>query len=81
MLLRVATKRGFTTAEVEKVIQDSSWEPAELGRLQCRKKFLFVREWNGKVYETKQVRPIFVEQADEILVITVYTLRGFKFAI
>lgn len=71
--LSYTTKRGFTTAEVEKAIQDSSWEPTELGRLQCRKDFPFGREWNGKVYETKQVRPIFVEQTDEILVITVYT--------
>ncbi len=71
--LSYTTKRGFTIAEVEKAIQNSSWEPAELGRLQCRKNFPFSSEWNGKVYETKQVRPIFVEQADEILVITVYT--------
>jgi hypothetical protein len=35
--------------------------------------FAFGREWNGKVYQTKQIRPIFVEEADEILVITVYT--------
>jgi hypothetical protein len=28
--------------------------------------------WNGKVYPTKQVRPIFVEEAEEILVATVY---------
>jgi hypothetical protein len=71
--LSYTTKRGFTTTEVEKAIQNSSWEPAELGRLQCRMNFPFGSEWNGKVYETKQVRPIFVEQADEILVITVYT--------
>ncbi|MGO9269362.1 MAG: hypothetical protein ACLQOO_03725 [Terriglobia bacterium] len=30
------------------------------------------REWNGKVYATKRVRPIFVEEAAEILVVTVY---------
>jgi hypothetical protein len=29
-------------------------------------------EWNGKSYSTKQVRPIFVEEADEIVVVTVY---------
>ncbi len=71
--LSYTTKRGFTIAEVEKAIQDSLWEPSELGRLQCRKNFPFGREWNGKIYETKQVRPIFTEQTDEIIVITVYT--------
>jgi ABC-type glucose/galactose transport system permease subunit len=28
---------------------------------------------NGEVYATKQVRPIFVEEAGEIVVVTVYT--------
>jgi len=67
------TKRGFTMAEVEETIRGSSWEPAELGRLQCYKDFPFQREWNGKVYAAKRVRPIFVEEADEIVVVTVYT--------
>ncbi len=71
--LSYTTKRGFTIVEVEKAIQDSLWEPSELGRLQCRKNFPFGREWNGKIYETKQVRPIFTEQTEEIIVITVYT--------
>jgi hypothetical protein len=35
--------------------------------------FPFGKEWNGKTYRTKQVRPIFVEEAGEILVVTVYT--------
>jgi hypothetical protein len=28
---------------------------------------------NKKVYATKEVRPIFVEETDEIMVVTVYT--------
>jgi hypothetical protein len=36
--------------------------PAELGRLDCRRNFPYGKEWNGKVYATKQVRPIFVEE-------------------
>lgn len=27
----------------------------------------------GKVYATKQVRPVFVEEATEVVVVTVYT--------
>lgn len=37
------------------------------------------KTWNSKWYTTKKVRPIFVETATEIMVITVYTyyfLRG-----
>jgi len=67
------TSRGFTPDEVAEAIRSSQWTPAELGRLECRKDFPFGREWNGKTYATKQVRPIFVEEESEILVVTVYT--------
>jgi hypothetical protein len=64
--------RGTTEEEIAEAIRTTPWEPAELGRLECRKDFAYGREWNGKFYETKQVRPIFVEEADEIVVVTVY---------
>jgi hypothetical protein len=65
--------RGFTVAEVEQALQTSTWQPGERGKLQCRKDFAFESTWNGKWYRTKQVRPIFVDDPDEILVVTVYT--------
>ena len=71
--LGYAAKRGFTSSEVEETIQSCPWKPAELGRLECTKSFAFKREWNGRTYATKQVRPIFVEAPDEIVVVTVYT--------
>jgi hypothetical protein len=71
--LSYIAKRGFTPAEVEDTIWTSRWEPAELGRMECRKTFAFNRQWNERVYATKEVRPIFVEEADEIVVVTVYT--------
>lgn len=76
--LSYITKRGFTVAEVEDTIRSGPWEPAELGRMECRKTFPFNREWNKRRYATKEVRPIFVEEADEIVVVTVIliTLDG-----
>jgi len=71
--LDYATSRGFTVAEVEETIRTSSWSAAELGRLDCRKDFAFGKEWNGRFYTTKQVRSVFVGEAGEIVVITVYT--------
>ena len=71
--LSYATKRGFTVAEVEDAIRSSQWERAELGRVECRKTFPFNREWNNRLYANKEIRPIFVEEADEIVVVTVYT--------
>ena len=67
-----AKYRGCTEEEVKEAIQTSQREPAELGRLQCRKDFVFNKIWNDKEYQTKQVKPIFMEQKDEIVVITVY---------
>jgi hypothetical protein len=59
--------------EVIEAIRTSPWQPAELGRLECRQDFPYDREWNGEFYKTKQVRPIFVEEVDEIVVVTVYS--------
>ena len=66
-------KRGFNQADVVEAIRTCPWEPAELGRSQCRKEFPFGKDWNGKPYATRQVRPVFVEKEEEILVVTVYT--------
>ena len=71
--LDYAPKRGFTVAEVEETIRTSAWGTAELGRLDCRRDFPYGKEWNGRLYATKQFRPVFVEEAGEIVVITVYT--------
>ncbi len=65
-------QRGTTEQEVTGTIQTAQWEDAGRDRRECRKDFPYNREWNGKVYATKQIRPIFVEQAGEILVVTVY---------
>jgi len=66
-------KRGFTEAEVRTALQNSSWQSASSGRLECRYSFSFGQIWNGRFYNTKQARPIFVEEDEEIVVVTVYT--------
>lgn len=71
--MRYTAKRGFTVAEVEEAIRTKEWHPAELGRLECRKDFAFGGDWNGKTYGTKQLRPVFVDEPEEIVVVTVYT--------
>jgi len=43
--------RGTTEEEVTETIRTSPWQPgqpAELGRLECRKNFTFEKEWNKK---------------------------------
>ena len=63
--------RGTTEQEIAEAIKSQSWQAAELGRLKCSKDFPFGAKWNGTHYATKQVRPIFVEEPAEIVVVTV----------
>jgi hypothetical protein len=63
--------RGASEQEVVEAIRTAPWGPAERGRLECRKDFAYGQDWNGRCYATKRVRPIFVEEADEIVVVTV----------
>ena len=65
-------QRGAIEAEVRDAIATSPWQPVRAGRFECRKAFAFGREWNGRMYELKQVRPIFVDEPTEIVVVTVY---------
>jgi hypothetical protein len=54
--------RGTTEEEIIETIRTTPWQPAELGRLECKKDFVFEGEWNKRYYKTKQVKPIFVEE-------------------
>ncbi len=64
--------RGASEEEVVEAIRTEIWEPAEKGRQQCRRNYVYNAEWHGKIYASKQVLPIFVEEAEEIVVVTVY---------
>ena len=65
--------RGVTEQEIVEAITNEGWLAADMGRLQCRKDFSFGKEWNSKMYAVKQVRPIFVDEPNEIVVVTVYS--------
>jgi hypothetical protein len=64
--------RGGTEQEVIEAIRTETWQPAEAGRLECRKDFVFNTKWNGKPYATKQIRPVFVDEPDAVVVVTAY---------
>ena len=64
--------RGATKKEVIEAIKTCSHKPAELGRFECRKEFPHNTQWRNHHYKTKQIRPVFVEEADKIVVVTVY---------
>jgi len=61
-----------TESEIIEAITNERWKATDRGRLEVRKDFAFGREWNDKMYAVKQVRPIFVDELNEIVVVTVY---------
>ena len=66
------SSRGACEEEIVEAIRTALWTPAERGRLECRKDFVFNGMWNSEHYATRQVRPIFVDEPEEIVVVTVY---------
>ena len=64
--------RGATEAEPIEAIRNAKWEPAKKGRWECRLNLSFEARRNEVFYRTKQVRPIFLEEDLEIVVVTVY---------
>jgi hypothetical protein len=70
---RYCELRGFTAEEVERAIRGAPWTPAKGGRLECHLDLPYDKFWNGRRYAIKRVRPLFVEEADAIVVMTVLT--------
>ena len=68
-----ARERGASEAELREAIVKGSREPAKRGREICRYNFPFGKKWQGKPFAVKQVAPVIKEEANETVVITVYT--------
>jgi hypothetical protein len=64
--------RGATREEVIICITEGEVAPAKSGRKAFRRNFPFGNKWKGRYYEIKQVMPIVVEDADRMIVVTVY---------
>ena len=68
-----ARERGANEAEVREAVSKGVREPAKRGRELRRYNFTFGKKWQGQTYAIKQVAPVIKEEANEIVVITVYT--------
>ena len=66
-------ERGTNETEVRQAVEHGSREPAKKGRELCRFNFPYGKSWQGNDYAIKQVAPVIKEEAQEIVVITVYT--------
>ena len=67
------SERGTTEQEIIQTIRDYSWKAAKDEKMECRGTFIFNAIWGAKFYAKKDVRPIFVENKDSIVVVSVYT--------
>jgi hypothetical protein len=68
-----SVERGATRTEVTEAIRKGTREPVKHGREFCRFNFSFGKKWQDKFYAVKQIAPVITEEANEIVVITVYT--------
>lgn len=66
-------ERGAAEEEVIRAVREGTREPAKHGRLLCRFNLTFRQTWQSTWYAVKQVAPVIVEEADETVVVTVYT--------
>lgn len=65
--------RGAEEAEVIAAIRSGNWQPAKQGKFSARIQLGFNQESliNQQFYAYKAVKPIFTEQPDRIIVVTV----------
>ena len=66
-------ERGVKIDEVIDAIKNGTIEPAKNNWLQSKENYQYNDYWNGTFYPIKQVAPVFVNEEDEIVVITVYS--------
>lgn len=64
-------ERGVLEQEVEEAIKTGETISARYGRKKHRKNFTFDKTWGGKIYKTKQVVPVTIEEKGETIVVTV----------
>ena len=64
--------RGTSQAEVERAIKEGEREPAREGRFAYRLSLEYHGQWQGKHYQVKQVVPVVAEEAERLVVVTVF---------
>ena len=70
--LQKTVDRGTTQTEIKATIHEGNPEPARKGRVMFRKNFAFNSQWRGKHFAVKQVAPVVAEEADRLVVVTVF---------
>ena len=66
-------ERGADEAEINTAIANAEWIPTRENKFECKYSFQYNANWGGRYYAIKEVKPIFAEDAHEIVVVTVIT--------
>ncbi len=66
-------QRGATSAEVEHVIRNETWQPAQRGKWRVRERLVFggISPVNNQSYALKTVEVVFADEPQAITVVTV----------
>jgi hypothetical protein len=75
-VLEQAMRRGTTPDEIVDALRTGMPDTARAGYLGMAKVYPFAGTWRGRYYPEKRVRVIFVVEADETIVVTVYAYYG-----
>ena len=65
-----AFERGINLEEIKEVIISGNLSCEKHNRYSSVKVFKYKKEWEGTIYSKKQVKVIFIEENDKIMVIT-----------
>jgi hypothetical protein len=65
--------RGAQEEEIRQAIQNEAWTPATRGKWKAKRRFSFdkLSTVNQKEYKFKEVEPVFAEETEAIVVVTV----------
>ena len=66
-------ERGAWQEDVRAALRLGQREPAQRGLTRYRLNIEFKREWAGRYYGVQQIVPVVDEEAERIVVVTVYT--------
>ena len=64
-------ERGAVETEIVTAIVNAPWVPARDNKIEFKYSFQHNANWAGRYYAIKEVKPIFVEEENEIVVVTV----------
>jgi hypothetical protein len=71
-----AIERGTTQEEIQKVLSKGKKVQVKEGRRGKEMVFEYRKDWLGKPYPQKKVKVIYIEEEDEVVVITVKVYYG-----